>query len=154
MKNPRATDRTEGIASVTTRTPESSSVRRCCAASGMALPPVAVAGARTAIATVATAAASAAPIAPAAAARTLPLGGRNLGKLLHRLALDLGVVGHPQADPPALAVHLDHLDLDLVALAEHLLHRGGPLARRDVGDVQQAVGALVQLDEGAERRGL
>ena len=46
------------------------------------------------------------------------------------------------------------LHLDLVAAVEHVLDRVDPLAGRDVRDVQQAVGALGQLDEGAEGRGL
>ena len=66
------------------------------------------------------------------------------------LARDVGVVGEPQADPAALLVDLDHGDVDLVALVEDVLDRVDPLARLHVGDVQQAVGALGQLDEGAE----
>ena len=63
----------------------------------------------------------------------------------------VGVVGQAQADAAALAVDLDHADLDLVAAVEDVLDRVDALAGRDVGDVQQAVGALGQLDEGAER---
>ena len=46
------------------------------------------------------------------------------------------------------------LDVDLVALVQHVLDGLDALAGRDVRDVQQAVGALRQLDEGAERRRL
>ena len=66
------------------------------------------------------------------------------------LALDGGVVGEAQADAAALLVDLDHGDVDLVARLEDVVDRVDPLARLDVGDVQQAVGALGQLDEGAE----
>ena len=99
------------------------------------------------------AAAAAAPAAVAAAAAAARRRGRRSRRreLLGRLARDLRVVGEPQADAAALAVDLDHADLELLALLEHLLDRRGPLARRDVGDVQQAVGALGELDEGAER---
>ena len=47
------------------------------------------------------------------------------------------------------AVDLEHLDLDLVALLQHVgdaLHAAGS----DLRDVQQAVGAGQDLDEGAE----
>ena len=87
--------------------------------------------------------------APAAAAA-----GADAGQLLGGLAGDLRVLGEAQADAAALAVDLDHADGDLVALVEHLLDRRDPLAGRDVGDVQQAVGALGELDERAERRRL
>ena len=70
------------------------------------------------------------------------------------LPSDLGVLGEAQADAAALAVDLDHADRDLVALVEDLLDRPDALAGRDVGDVQQAVGALGELDERAERGGL
>src|SRR3954468_16269309 len=149
IQNPSATDRTESIDSVTIRTPESSSVSlgavrvppsapaRAAGAAPAAVPPVAAA--------VAAVAAGGAAVAAAAA---------DGGQLLGGLAGDVGVVGEAQADAAALAVDLDHPDGDLVAAVEHLLDRGRPLAGRDVGDVQQAVGALGQLDEGPEGRGL
>ena len=77
--------------------------------------------------------------------------GADAGQLLDGLAGDLRVLGQAQADAAALAVDLDHAHGDLVALVEDLLDRVDPLAGRDVGDVQQAVGALGELDEGAER---
>src|SRR5215210_2161047 len=160
-KNPRAADRMEGMTSVTIRSPESSSVRRC---SGKCLRAVRVpVGARAALATPATAAAVAVTAATAAAAVTAraavaavaapapAAAGADRGQLLDGLAGDLGVLGEAQADAAALAVDLDHADGDVVALVEDLLHRVDPLAGRDVGDVQQAVGALGELDEGAER---
>jgi hypothetical protein len=39
---------------------------------------------------------------------------------------------------------------DLVALVEHVLDGVDPLAGRHVGDVQEAVGALRELDKRAE----
>src|SRR5690606_22841692 len=107
------------------------------------------------------AAALAAPRAPAGAAgaavgpaarRARPAAGADRGQLLRRLADHVRVLGEAQADAAALAVDLDDLDLDLVALVEHLLDAADALAGRHVGDVQQAVGALRQLDEGAEGR--
>ena len=71
-----------------------------------------------------------------------------------RLAGDLRVVGETQADPAALAVDLDHGHVDLVALGEDVLDGVDPLARLDRRDVQEAVGALDQLDERAEGRRL
>ncbi len=177
IQNPSDTDRTEGIASVTIRTPESSVVSRCSwataagrrgdrrgAALGVAVAhavtadrgprsrvavAVAVARAprsrsrsRSAAASVAAATVAAAPAVVAAADRR---------QLLDGLAGDLGIVGEPQADPAALAVDLDHPHGELVALVEHLLDRRDPAPGRDVGDVQQAVGALGELDERAER---
>src|SRR4051812_47683767 len=170
--------------SLTTRRPEGSSVSRwslmgCCGraaprrragrctADGAWLPalggavgargrtaarPVAVAPA-PALAAVAVPVAPAAPALAAAAARAA-VAGADADELGRRLALDLRVVGEAQADAAALPVHLDHADLELLALLEDLLDRRGTLARRDVGDVQQAVRALGELDEGAERHGL
>src|SRR5829696_1094322 len=165
-KKPRAADRTEGMTSVTTRSPDSSSVRRCSGnvplaavrvpvrarAALAAAPAVAVAPAPAA----AVAAAASVTARPAVAAVAAPAAaaGADRRQLLDGLAGDLGVLGEAQADAAALAVDLDDADLDLVALVEHLLDRVRPLAGRDVGDVQQAVGALGQLDEGAERRRL
>src|SRR5829696_8611167 len=128
MKKPRATDRTEGMCSVTTRSPESSVVSRW---AGNPLAAV-----RVAVAAV-----------PATAAA-------DRRELLLALADDVGVLGEAQADAAALLVDLDDADGDLVALVEHLLDRRDPLAGRDVRDVQQAVGALGELHERAERRRL
>src|SRR5262245_20745724 len=75
--------------------------------------------------------------------------GADGGELLLGLAGDLRFVGEAQADAAALLVDLDDANLDLVTLVEHLLDRPDAVARRDVGDVQQAVGALGELDEGA-----
>src|SRR3954471_2064603 len=162
IQNPRATDRTESMDSVTTRTPEGRVVRRCnlgalgvapaARAAGAARPAVAAA-----VATVAAApppAAAAAATVPPATRAAAPVAGAHGGELLDGLARDVRVVRQPQADAAALAVDLDHADLDLVALVEDLLDRVGPLARRDVGDVQEAVGALGELDERAEGRRL
>src|SRR3954469_12926889 len=117
IQNPRATDRTESMDSVTIRTPEGRGVRRCnlgalgvapaARAAGAARPAVAAA-----VATVAAATRAAAPVA-----------GAHGGELLDGLARDVGVARQPQADAAALAVDLDHADLDLVALVEDLLDR-------------------------------
>src|SRR5436190_342929 len=78
-------------------------------------------------------------------------GGHELGL---GLAEDVGVLGEAQADATALAVDLVDADVDLVALVQDVLDRVDTLAGRDVGDVQQAVGALGELHERAERRRL
>ena len=210
IQKPSATERTLGIRSVMTRTPESSSVIRCsssncrseprsrgrpritdagrrgreegghrgaagrcvarwrsgavrrrrgesvAAAGTVAVPAGAVAraaGAARAAVAVAVAPALAARAAVAAGTAAVPAAADG-GELLDGLAGDLRVLGEAQADAAALAVDLDHADADLVALVEDVLDRVHALAGRHVGDVQQAVGALGQLDEGAERRGL
>src|SRR5215210_7312825 len=163
-QKPSATDRTESMDSVTTRTPDSSRVRRCPPSPTGALPALGVAPAAAAVARAARAARAAAvaaalapvAIAPrAAVAPAAPAAARpDAGQLLDRLAGDLRVGGQAQADAAALAVDLDDAHLDLVALVEDVLDRVDPLAGRHVGDVQQAVGALGQLDERAERRRL
>src|SRR6185437_1516887 len=96
-KKPRAADRTEGIASVTTRRPELHSVTRCV---GMALPAVRVAvAARAALPAVAPAAVAASVAAAAAApAAHGRVAGADGGQLLGRLAGDLRVLGEAQAD--------------------------------------------------------
>ena len=71
---------------------------------------------------------------PAPPSRRPPPGGPGSpvptdAKLLGRLALDVGVVGEPQADPAALLVDLDHRDVDLVALVEDVLDRARPARR-------------------------
>src|SRR4051812_3617062 len=153
------------MCSVTIRTPESSSVRRWSVPLGVTVAAVPrAAGAARAVAAVAAPVAAAAVVAVAAraavtvaavparaAAVAAAATGADGGQLLDGLAGDLGVLGQAQADPAALAVDLDHADGDLVALVEDLLDGVDALARRDVGDVQQPVGALGQLDEGAER---
>src|SRR5215212_482651 len=131
-KKPRAADRTEGMTSVTIRSPERSSVRRC---SGTGAGPGRLGAVRVPVRARAAVAAPVA-VAPAAAAvaavaAPAPAAGADRGELLDGLAGDLRVLGEPQADPAALAVHLDHADLDLVALVEHLLDRGRPLAGRE-----------------------
>src|SRR5215218_9638611 len=100
-------ERTEGIASVTTRTPESSSVRRWRSSvkRGASVAPVAAVlspavPAPGAIATATAAGAAAAvPAAPAAA-----VAGAHARQLLGRLPRDLRVVGEPEPDPAALLV--------------------------------------------------
>src|SRR3954454_8249795 len=174
IQKPSATDRTESMCSVTIRTPDSSSVRRCSscterlAALGVAVHAAAVArpagAARVAVApraAVAIAVAAAAPARAAVAARAAAVAvapraaavaaGADRGQLLLGLAGDVRVVGEAQADAATLAVDLDHADGHLVALVEHLLDRRRALARGDVRDVQQAVGALRELDERPER---
>ena len=140
IQKPSAIDRTEGTASVTMRTPESSSVSRGSSGTRLAVSPAAVA---------APAVAALAPPAPPRGPRSA---GAHLGELLGRLALDIGIIGEAEPDAAALRVDLDHLDLDLVAAVDHVLDRVDPLAGRQVGDVEQAVGALGELDEGAEGR--
>src|SRR4051812_38189524 len=149
------------MASVAIRSPELSSVIRC--SGGRALAPVGIAiparGARTAVAVPVAPAAAVAPVATpaapvAAAAAAIAAAAADRGQLLLGLAGDLRVLRQAQADAAALAVDLDHADRHLVALVEDLLDRPDALAGRDVGDVQQAVGALGELDERAERGGL
>src|SRR5215207_7926314 len=98
-------------------------------------------------------------LAPASsAAVTAPgrprVAGADAGELLRRLALDVRIVREAQPDPAALLVDLDRGDLDLVALVEDVLDGADPLAGLHVRDVKQAVGALGELDEGAEVGGL
>src|SRR5256885_6654759 len=105
-----------------------------------------------------------APAAPAAAvtaaARPFLLGRprrRVLGPFDQLLGLDQRAVfvlrDQLQADPAAVLV--DFLDDHVhdVAAGHHVLDVTDP-AGADVGDVEQAVGALRQLDEGAELGGL
>src|SRR5215218_6807294 len=154
-KKPRAADRTEPMCSVTTRSPESSVVSLC---SGRTLTALGVAVTARPPLAVAVAAAAASPAAaaarPVAAAAAVPAAAADRRQLLLGLADDVGVLGEAQPDAAALLVDLDDADGDLVALVEHLLDRRDPLAGRDVRDVQQAVGALGELHERAERRRL
>src|SRR5215218_10210861 len=154
-KKPRAADRTEPMCSVTTRSPESSVVSLCSGRTLTALGVAVTARPPLAVAVAAVAACPAAVAArPVAAAAAVPAAAADRRQLLLGLADDVGVLGEAQADAAALLVDLDDADGDLVALVEHLLDRRDPLAGRDVGDVQQAVGALGELDERAERRRL
>src|SRR5207247_7165565 len=93
---PSATERTEGTTSVTTRTPDSSSVSR------LSLTPAALAPAAAA----ATLAVAALPVAAVTA--TAAVAGAHRNQLLRLLPLNRGVIGEPQADPPALAIDFDH----------------------------------------------
>src|SRR5215218_6899946 len=86
---------------------------------------------------------------PAAAAHRR-VASAELGQLLRRLAGDRRVVGEPQPDPATLLVDLGHRDVDLIAGREHVLDRADALAWLHIGDVKQSVGALDELDEGAE----
>src|SRR3954467_6467484 len=142
IQNPSATDRTESMDSVTTRTPESSSVSR----GAVRVPPSAPA--RAAGAAAAAVPPVAAVTAVAAGAAAVAAAAADAGQLLGGLAGDVGVVGQAQADAAALAVDLDDPHGDLVAAVEHLLDRGRPLAGRDVGDRPLAVRAVGELDDG------
>src|SRR3954452_3978338 len=133
IQNPSATDRTESMDSVTTRTPESSSVSLGAVRVPPRAPARAAGAAATAVPPIAPVPAVAAGPAAVAAARA------DGGQLLGGLGGDVGVVGEAQADAAALAVDLDHAHLDLVPAVEDLLDRRHALARRDVGDVQQTV---------------
>src|SRR5207248_3180796 len=166
IQNPSAIDRTEGMASVTTRTPESSSVSLCpSAANRRLLPPVArvpggarPAAALAAVTPAAVASVTPAAISPAASARPVAtpaaISRAHRRDLLGRLALDLGIVRQAQPDPAALAIDLHDAHGHLVAAVEHALDGLRTLAGRDVRDVEQPVGALRELDERAERGGL
>src|SRR5271163_697387 len=87
------------------------------------------AAALAAVAARATLARTARAVAAAATAA-----GSDADELLGRLTGDFRVVGQAQADAATLAVDLDHADLDLVALVEHVLDGLHALAGRDVGD--------------------
>src|SRR5437867_2818409 len=121
IQSPSATDRTESMCSVTTRTPESNSVRRWSRSNAVALVAIAASAvARPAGAARATVAATLA-VAPRAAAvatgtTAVAASSADAGEILDRLAGDLGVVGEAQPDAAALAVDLDDADADLVAL--------------------------------------
>src|SRR6185436_8307982 len=109
----------------------------------VAVSPSAAASVAAAAAAVAPAVAARPAVAAAAAAHRRVAGAHG-GELLGGLAGDVRVLREAQADAPALLVDLDDADGDLVALVEHLLDRRHAVARGDVGDVQQAVGALGQ----------
>src|SRR6266480_1981581 len=93
----------------------------------------------------------AAPAAVAAAVARARVPGPDLTELVRGLALDRRIAREPQADAASLPVHLDHRHVELVALLEHVLHRAHALTRLDVGDVEESVRALGQLDERSER---
>src|SRR5436305_3133589 len=168
IQKPSATERTAGTGSVTTLTPDSSSVIRCPAPSGLrprsvpvtrvARPPRAARRATGALAPPATVGSTAAAAIAQGARRTPPArwagSGPNARELVDGLAGDVRVVGQAQADPAPLAVDLDHAHVDLVALVEDVLHALHALAGRHVRYVQQPVGALGELHESTERRGL
>ena len=102
IQKPRAMERTEGMPSVTTRTPEPTSVSRGSAVTcGSAVAATAVA---------ATPVAALTPPAATAAAARAAVARAHGGELLGRLAGDLGVVREAQADAAALGIDLDHLD--------------------------------------------
>src|SRR4051812_7570775 len=103
----------------------------------------------------ATAAAASAAVAVAAARPLLArLAGRSvlrpLDELLGRHNLAVLVLGDElEADPAAGLVDLLHEHVEHVAAADYVLDVADP-AGADVRDVEEAVGALLQLDERAE----
>src|SRR5438477_6048070 len=79
---------------------------------------------------------------------------RPLDQLLRLDEVAVLVLGDQlEADPAAVLVDLLDEYVEHVAAPDHVLDVADA-ARADVGDVQQAVGSLLQLDEGAELRGL
>src|SRR5438309_129601 len=83
------------------------------AAAALAAPAVAAAAVTPAAATIAVA-----PVAPAVTATLAPraaVAAADRRQLFDALAGDLRVLGQPQPDPAALAVHLDHPHVQLVA---------------------------------------
>src|SRR5262245_11948911 len=110
---------------------------------------------------------SSAASTPTAAAATLAVAARRallalarrcvLGPLDQLLGLDeiaVLVLGDQlEPDAAALLVDLLHENIEHVAAPDHVLDVADA-ARADVRDVEQAVGSLLQLDEGAELRGL
>src|SRR5436309_78770 len=147
---PIAIERTEGTRSVTTRMPASSSVRVCSSGTARAIPePRLLAATRVAAVAVAPAAA-ASPASIALASRATPVAGAHRRELLDRLAFDRRIVRQSQADAAARLVELDHSHGQLVALVDDVLDRLRALPGLQVRDVDQPVGALRQLHEGAE----
>src|ERR687893_185754 len=102
IQRPSAIDRTDGIRSDTTRTPESSRVSLWPSVVVSALALVAGVGAARAVAAAIPPAvavpAAAATVAAAASAAPATATGAHRGELLGRLARDVGVVGEAQAD--------------------------------------------------------
>src|SRR5664280_288981 len=68
-----------------------------------------------------------------------------VARLVFRRRLD-----RPQTDPIARLVDLDDLDRDRVAATHDVVDLVDPLAAAELGDVDQSVDALLELDEGAE----
>ena len=102
--------------------------------------------------------ATTAPRSPPRGRSSRSLAGRSVLRPLDQLlGLDeraVLVLGHElEADPAALLVDLLHDHVEHVAAVDHVLDVADA-AGADVGDVQQAVRALLQLDEGAELRRL
>ena len=63
-----------------------------------------------------------------------------------------GILGHllqAQGDAAAILVHRKHAAFELLALLDHLVGMADLPRPRHVADVQQAVDALLDLDEGA-----
>src|SRR5437763_6439606 len=114
---------------------------------------VASAAAPTAAAAAPTTAAAVAARRPLLAlARRCVLG--PLDQLLRLNEVAVLVLGDQlEADPAAILVDLLDEDVEHVAAPDHVLDVADA-ARADVGDGKQAVGSLLQLDEGAELRGL
>src|SRR3954470_17583603 len=101
--------------------------------------------------------AAAGAVAVARRALTAALAGvRELLLVAHadRLGRDLSAVlrlgDELESDAAALGVDLGHLDRDDVAAGEHLVDGVDTHAGRDPRGVQEAVGALAELHEGAE----
>src|SRR6478672_12231487 len=134
----------------------------CCLASTRAGAPdrsflLAVSTAATATAAAA-AAATATAIAVTARRALLTLARRRVLRPLEQLLglerVAVLVLGHElEADPATVLVHLLHDHVERVATGDHVLDVGDAPGA-DVGDVQQSVGALLQLDERAELRRL
>src|SRR6185369_13807722 len=69
-----------------------------------------------------------------------------LGELLVRVRLELL---HAERDPVLLDVDVEHDRLDHVADRDHLRRMLDPAGPRHLGDVDQTLDALLELDEGA-----
>src|SRR5437016_3169018 len=130
-QNPRATERTPGIRSVTTRRPDSNSVRRIgtLLPAGRAVP--------VPVPSVAVAGTAVTPL-PLAVLRLRPLG--YLPLLADGLEVDL-----------AHGVDLLDLDLELVALLDGVLDAVEALALPELRDVHEPVAAGDEVHERAER---
>src|SRR5215468_7178118 len=118
----------------------------------MSLPAVGPAAA-AAIPAAASAAAAAALVAPWPLLALGPVRGCGLGALDQLLRLDEPAVlvlrDQLEADPAALLVDLLNDDVQDISAVDHVLDPGDS-AGADVRDVQQPVGALLELDERAE----
>src|SRR5205809_908042 len=116
-------------------------------------------GASLAPLAVAATSAAAAPAASAVTRRSLlgALAGRCVLRPLDQLfradrVTILVLLDQLQADPSARLVDLLHEHVQDVPAVDHVLDVADP-SRADVRDVQQSVGALLQLDERAELLG-